>query len=72
MPKILAEIMVYVQKALLMGSPFEHFLRPGRRCEKTVGGLCQRTIALHGRHHEEGGFGKTGRLLRVACDVCSA
>ena len=69
MPEILAEIMVYVQKALLVGGPFEHFLRAGGRREKTVGGLRQRTVALHGGHHEEGGFGEAGRLLRVACDV---
>ena len=71
-PQILAEIMVYVQKALLVGGPFEHFLRAGGWREKTMGGLRQRTVALHGGHHEEGGFGKTGGFFRIACDIRSA
>ncbi len=57
--------MVYVQKTLLMGGPFEDFLRAGGRCEKTVGGLCQRAIALHGGHHEEGGFGEMDGFICV-------
>ena len=65
MSQILAEIMVYVQKALLVGGPFEHFLRAGGRREKTVGGLRQRTVALHGWHHEEGGFGEMGGFICV-------
>ena len=69
MPEILAEIMVYVQKALLVGGPFEHFLRAGGRREKTVGGLRQRTVALHGRKHQKGIFRETGGVFRIACDV---
>ena len=65
MSEILAEIMVYVQKALLMGGPFEDFFCAGGRREKTMGGLSQRVIALHGGHHEEGGFGKLGGFLCV-------
>ena len=69
MPEILTEIMVNVQKALLMGGPFEHFLRTGGWCEKTMGGFRQRAIALHGRHHEEGGFGEIGGFLSVTCYI---
>ena len=65
MSEILAEIMVYIQKALLMGGSFEDFLRTGGRREKTMGGLRQRTVALHGGHHEEGGFGEMGGFLCV-------
>ena len=65
MPEILTEIMVYVQKALLMGGSFEDFLRAGGRRKKTMGGFRQRTIALHGGHHEESGFGETGCFLCV-------
>ena len=65
MSEILAEIMVYVQKTLLMGGPFEDFLRAGGRREKTMSGLRQRAIALHGRHHEEGCFGEMGGFFCV-------
>ena len=65
MSEILAEIMVYVQKALLMGGPFEDFFCAGGWREKTMGGLRQRAVALHGRHHEEGGFGEMGGFICV-------
>ena len=69
MSQILAEIMVYVEKALLVGGPFEHFLRTGWRREKTMGGIRQRTVALHGRKHQKGIFRETGGVFRIACDV---
>ena len=69
MSQILAEIMVDVEKTLLMGGPFEYFLGTGRRCEKTMGGFRQRTIALHGRKHEKGVFRETGGFLRKTCDI---
>ena len=69
MSEILAEIMVYVQKALLMGGPFEDFFCAGGRCEKTMGGFRQRTVALHGRKREKGLFCETGGFLCEACDI---
>ena len=69
MSQILAEIMVDVEKALLMGGPFEDLLRTGWRREKTMGGLRQRTVALHGRKHQKGIFRETGGVFRIACDV---
>ena len=69
MSQILAEIMVDVEKTLLMGGPFEDFLGTGRRCEKTVGGFRQRTIALHGRKREKGIFRETGGFFCEACDI---
>ena len=69
MPQILAEIMVDVEKALLMGGPFEHFLGTGWRCEETVGCFRQRTVALHGRKREKGFFCETGGFFCEACDI---
>ena len=69
MSEILAEIMVYVQKALLMGGPFEDFFCAGGWREKTMGGLRQRAVALHGRKREKGLFCETGGFFREACDI---
>lgn len=62
MAEILAEVAVDVEEALLVTCAFKDFSCTGWRHEKTMGGFCEGTVALHRREGEKGTIGEASNF----------